>query len=138
MTTVEPSLVSSGLKMVVVGIPVKGRQGGEGVYSNTPPESVLPAVFRSTHSAKLQQKNLFRATAFASAVRARGATCDADSDEVSNGTVHGISPRSMERRLSGSAAFVPYPCARGQRRSNCGAVRGFVPMSAICAALGTK
>ena len=28
MTTVEPSLVSSGVKMVVVGIGVKGRQGG--------------------------------------------------------------------------------------------------------------
>ena len=34
MTTVEPSLVSSDVKMVVVGIRVKGRQGGEGVYSD--------------------------------------------------------------------------------------------------------
>ena len=63
MTTVEPSLVSScvslvssGVKMVVVGIRVKGRQGGERVYSDTPPESVLPAVFRSKCDAKLRQK----------------------------------------------------------------------------------
>ena len=34
MTTVEPSLISSDMKMVVVGIQVKGRQGGEGVYSD--------------------------------------------------------------------------------------------------------
>ena len=29
------------------------------MYSDTPPESVLPAVFRSTHDAKLRQKTCF-------------------------------------------------------------------------------
>ena len=37
MVTVEPSLVSSGVKMVVVGIRVKGRQGEERSVFRHPP-----------------------------------------------------------------------------------------------------
>ena len=59
MPTVEPSLVSTDVKMFVVVTRVKGRQGGEGVYSDNPPESVLSTVFRSTYNVKLWQKTCF-------------------------------------------------------------------------------
>ena len=44
MATVEPSLVSSGVKMVMVGIRVKGRQGGKRVYSDSSLSLFIPIV----------------------------------------------------------------------------------------------